>query len=34
MIRMEQRMSEMVMPKMLMLDGEDEIPKHWQAGTN
>ena len=27
-------MSEMVMPKMLMLDGEDEILKHWQAGTN
>ncbi len=27
-------MSEMVMPKMLMLDGTDEILKHWQQGTD
>ena len=27
-------MSDMVMPKMLMLDGSDEILKHWQQGTN
>ena len=27
-------MSDTVPPKMLMIDGEDEILKHWKKGTD
>ena len=27
-------MSDTVPPKMLMIDGEDEILKHWKQGTD
>ena len=27
-------MSDIVPPKMLMIDGEDEILKHWKQGTD